>query len=181
MARYGKIPVKIPEGVKLEFKDKEIEVSGPKGTLKFEVPVFITVDIKEEEACFDSRKDTKKAKAMLGTTRSYVANMVTGVTEGWSKSLEINGPGYRAEVKEDELVLTLGFSHPVVIKAPEGISFAVEKNIITVEGADKEKVGQTAANIRESRKPNPYKGTGIKYQDEEIRRKAGKQAVGAGE
>jgi len=178
MARFGKLPVEIPEGVKLEIEKNRVKVVGPKGELERDIPRGIEV-VKEDNIAHAVAKNDKKANlAHQGTTRAHLVNMIKGVTEGWQKQLEINGPGYRAEVRGDDLVLTAGYSHPVTIKG-DNVTFKVEKSLITVEGIDKDIVGQTAALVRDVRKPNPYKGTGIKYADEIIRKKAGKQATGS--
>jgi large subunit ribosomal protein L6 len=179
MSKIGKQPVILPEGVKAEISGREVVINGPKGTLKRTIPKGIEISQKDNSLILEVKSE--ELNSIYGTTRVLIANMVKGVYEGWSKQLELVGTGYRAEVQGTTLVLTIGFSHPVKIEAPEGISFKVEKTIITVEGADKETVGQIAANIREVRPPEPYKGKGIKYIDEVIRRKAGKvtKAVGA--
>jgi len=177
MARLGKLPVIISDGATIEVEGVDLTVKGPKGELKRAMPRVLTLDIKEKEIFVNRKSDSKEAKALQGTIRAHISNMIDGVTKGWSKSLEINGPGYRAELKGNDLSLSLGYSHPVLIIAPEGISFKVEKQTVTVEGHDKEVVGLVASRIRASRKPNPYKGTGVIYSGEVIRRKAGKQAA----
>jgi large subunit ribosomal protein L6 len=179
MSRIGKKPIQIPEGVKVEIYQNKIRVEGPKGKLEKNIPSEIDVQIKEGMILVSPKSKTKKAKALWGTIRQIIYNMVEGVTKGFEKKLEIEGLGYRASVSGDELVLEVGFSHPVKIKKPEGINFSVEKNIITVSGIDKELVGQIAANIRRVRPPDPYKGKGIRYLGEVIRKKAGKKAVAA--
>jgi len=182
MGRLGKIPVILPDGVEAKVDKHLITIKGPKGTLERNFPNPVKLEKLEGGEIKVTRKnDTKEAKALEGTIRSHIVNMVQGVSEGWSKALEINGAGYRAEVKGRDLVLTVGYSHPVTIETQGDTEFKVEKNVITVEGPDKEIVGHLAATIRSSRKPNVYTGSGIKYQDEVIRRKAGKQAAGAGE
>jgi large subunit ribosomal protein L6 len=180
MSRIGKQPVKILEGVIAKESGREIKITGPKGTLSLEIPGTVTVEIKDDTILVTSKKETKQARANFGTIRSLIANIVDGVSKGWSKQLELVGTGYRAEVQDKNLLLTVGFSHPVKIEPPEGVTFKVEKTIVTVEGANKETVGQVAANIRAVRPPEPYKGKGIKYVDEVIRRKAGKAAKTVG-
>lgn len=181
MGRLAKLPVEIKSGVTVKTEGDTVVITGPKGSLSRVLPKRILVSVKEEDGgiLVEKRGNSKQVNALHGTIRAHVANMVTGVTDGWSKQLEINGPGYRADVKGNDLSITAGFSHPVVVSAPEGISFKVEKNVITVEGADKEEVGQAAALVRKVRTPNPYTGSGIKYIDEVVRRKAGKQAGAA--
>jgi len=176
MGRLGKLPVKLPEGVKIEVANRVLSVTGPKGELSRNLPRKVAIKVKDGSGFVEKKGDSKLANALQGTFRSHLSNMVHGVTEGWKKELEINGPGFRAEAKPKEIVLSVGYSHPVIIKAPENIEFKVEKNLITVEGIDKEVVGHVAAMVRNSRKPNPYTGSGIKYVDEVIRRKPGKQA-----
>lgn len=176
MARLGKLPVQLVNGVTAEVNSDVIVVNGPKGSLERKIANNINVEVTESGVLVTPKGNSKQANAMQGTMRAHVANMVHGVTEGWKRQLEINGPGFRAEARGKELVLTLGYSHPVIIKAGENMSFSVEKNLITIEGIDKEAVGQTAALAREARKPNVYTGAGVKYLEEIIRRKAGKQA-----
>lgn len=180
MSRIGKIPVEIPEEVKVEVVEETIKVLGPKGVLEIELPREVKVKIVENKIEVERKGNAKRAKAMHGTIRATIANMVKGVKEGWSKTLELVGTGYRASVEGKKLVLTVGYSHPVEMQMPEGIDVKVEKNDITIEGIDKELVGQIAAKIREVRKPEPYKGKGIKYKDEVVRRKPGKAAKGPG-
>ncbi len=178
MSRIGKQPINVPQSVDVKILGNTLFVKGPKGelALKF-LPVIlvtfnnnkITVNVKNPE--------DKKQKALWGLYRNLIRNLITGVTEGFSKQLEISGIGYRASVSKGTLMLNIGYSHPVEFKIPEGIDIKVEKNIITVTGIDKQKVGQVAAEIRAFRKPEPYKGKGIKYVSEVIRKKAGKAAV----
>lgn len=179
MSRVGKLPVLMPEGVSADIGKGIVKITGPKGNLSREFPREVTVKEEEKNLLVERKNDSKKARAMQGTLRAHLANMVLGVTEGWSKELEMVGVGYRSQVSGDKLVLTVGFSHPVEVKAPEGIKFSVEKSIIKIEGIDKEGVGQIAAKIRAVRPPEPYKGKGIRYIDEVVRRKPGKQAVSA--
>lgn len=175
MSRIGKLPIQLSPGVKVNFKDSVLSVQGPKGTLSREIMNCIALEI-TETAVFVSRKDDSlAARSAHGLSRTLVNNMIVGVTQGFQKELEINGVGYRAEVKGKELVLSLGYSHPVNFAIPDGISIEVEKMTkVSVKGFDKELVGQTAAKIRSFRKPEPYKGKGVKYADETIIRKAGK-------
>ena len=179
MSRIGKKPIQIPQGVEVKIEGQKITIKGPKGELKREVRPEINVEIKDGQIFVLPQVESKQTKAFWGLTRALVQNMVRGVTEGYEKKLEIEGLGFRAVLEGGNLVLSLGFSHPVKIDAPPGIKFLVEKNIITVSGADKELVGQTAANIRKVKKPEPYKGKGIKYMGEVIRRKVGKKAAAA--
>lgn len=180
MSRIGKLPVTIPEGVEAHVSDGTISIKGPKGELVKEIPGELKIEINDGKAVVSAKSKSKFANALHGTYRALISNMVHGVTVGWEKTLEMVGTGYRAELKGNDLVLTIGFSHPVVIQAPDGITFKVEKTVITVSGIDKEKVGQVSANIRAVRPPEPYKGKGIKYTNEVIRRKAGKAAKAQG-
>lgn len=180
MSKIGKLPVKLPEGVTAQIMGNILKVVGPKGVLEVKIPAAVTAEIKEGEVVFSLKEGDKSSSAIYGTVRATVANMVKGVSEGWSKQLELVGTGYRAEVAGSSLVLTVGYSHPIKIEAPEGITFKVEKTIITTTGPDRELVGQVAANIRAIRPPEPYKGKGIKYKDETVRRKAGKAAKAIG-
>lgn len=176
MSRIGRLPIDIPTGVEVKIEEgNKVTVKGPKGTLEKCLPVEMTIKQEENQIVVTRPSDLKKMKALHGLTRSLIANMITGVSEGYEKKLEINGVGYRAQKKGKEITFNLGFSHPVVMADPEGIETVMEgQNIIIVKGIDKEKVGQYAAEIRELRKPEPYKGKGIKYADEVIRRKVGK-------
>lgn len=176
MARFGKLPVELLDGVEVEIAGSKVKVVGSKGTLEREFP-GVSVKLVGKTLSVVAKGDTKVSRAMQGTTRSHLINLIRGVSAGWSKKLELVGAGYRAEVRDNDLVLSIGFSHPVVIHAPEGVKFTVEKSGITIEGIDKEVVGQVAATVRAVRKPEPYKGKGIKYIDEVVRRKAGKQAA----
>lgn len=175
MGRFGKLPVKLPEGVKAEANGKTFSVIGPKGTL-VRVLSRVEVTVENGNITVSQKGSSKAARAAQGSARAHIANMVHGVTVGWKKQLEVNGPGYRAEVRGRDLALTVGHSHPVVIAAPESVNFSIEKNIITVEGPDKDAVGHVSALIRDSRRANPYTGFGVKYVDEVVRRKVGKQA-----
>ena len=177
MSRIGKIPVPVPAGVDVTISGALVTVKGPKGTLEHAVPAPITV-AQEDGTLVVSRPDDERAsRALHGLTRTLLANLVTGVTQGYEKKLEIVGTGYRVAAKGTDLEFALGFSHPVLVKAPEGISFAVESPTkFVVKGIDKQKVGEVAANIRKLRKPDPYKGKGVRYAGEQVRRKAGKTA-----
>ncbi len=179
MSRIGKKPIEIPDKVEIEVKDNLIKVKGPKGELEREVRPEIKVEEKDGSIIVSPLGESKKIRAFWGLTRALIANMVKGVTEGFEKKLEIEGVGYKAKLEGDNLILNMGYSHPVSIKKPEGIEFSVEKNLITVSGIDKEEVGQIAAKIRAVRKPEPYKGKGIRYKGEQVRRKVGKKAAGA--
>ena len=176
MSRIGKLPIAVPSGVDVAIEGAQVTVKGPKGTLSHTVAAPITVE--QGEGVLDVKRpdDERESKALHGLTRTLVNNMVVGVTEGYEKKLEIVGVGYRATAKgPGKLELALGFSHPVVVEAPDGVTFEVESNTsVSVVGIDKEAVGQVAANIRALRKPEPYKGKGVKYKDERILRKAGK-------
>jgi large subunit ribosomal protein L6 len=175
MSRIGKAPIAVPSGVDVTIAGRTVTVKGPKGTLAREIPGEITVR-KEESTLFVERpNDERTNRALHGLSRSLVNNMVIGVTEGFTKELEIVGVGYRAEAQGANLRLALGFSHPVVVPAPEGITFEIPMQTrVIVKGIDKEVVGQVAANIRSIRKPEPYKGKGVRYLNERILRKAGK-------
>ena len=175
MSRIGKMPIAIPAGVTVEVaENNNVTVKGPKGTLSRELPKEMEIKQENGEVIISRPDDLKRTRALHGLTRSLLNNMVVGVTDGFEKKLEVNGVGYRAAKKGKTLTLTLGYSHPVELDDPEGIETTVEGQVITVKGIDKEKVGQFAAIIREKRAPEPYKGKGIKYSDEVIRRKVGK-------
>ncbi len=176
MSRIGKMPIAIPAGVTVDIaENNKVTVKGPKGTLVRVLPAEMEIKLEGAEVIVNRPDDLKRNKSLHGLTRTLIANMVTGVTEGYQKVLEVNGVGYRAQKQGKELTLILGYSHPVVMTDPEGIETVLEgQNKITVKGIDKEKVGQYAAEIRDKRRPEPYKGKGIKYSDEVIRRKVGK-------
>ena len=174
MSRIGKKPITIPAGVDVTINGQDITVKGPKGTLNYTFHSDITVAIEGTEINVSRPSDVKEHRAMHGLTRTLIANMIVGVTEGYKKELEINGVGFRLSGGGQEIEMALGFSHPVKYKAPEGVQLATNKMEITVSGIDKQKVGQVAAEIRSLKKPEPYKGKGIKYVDEVILRKAGK-------
>lgn len=177
MSRIGKKPIQIPQGVEVRLEGRKLVVKGPKGELSREIPEVVDFKIENGLAVVSLKTNSSKNANLWGLGRALLAIMVKGVSEGFEKSLEFNGVGFKAQVKGDSLEMGLGYTHPVVINAPKGISFQIEKNVITVKGVDKEVVGQVAALIRASRLPEPYKGTGIKYKGEVILRKAGKKAA----
>ena len=175
MSRIGRLPVVIPAGVTVDVKENNyVVVKGSKGTLERELPVEMDIKVEDGQVVVTRPNDLKRMKALHGLTRTRIQNMVIGVSEGYQKVLEVNGVGYKAAKQGKKLVLSLGYSHPVEMEDPEGLETTVDGNKITVKGISKEKVGQYAAEIREKRKPEPYKGKGIKYADEVIRRKVGK-------
>lgn len=183
MSRIGKKPVIIPSGVTTEIAELILKVKGPKGELSLAVHPKVKLTKTDSELLVEiNDKDSKQEKALWGLFRSLVNNMVIGVTTGFVKNLEINGVGYKGAVSGKKLVLNLGYSHPIELMIPEGLEAKIEKNVITISGSDKQAVGQFAAVVRGKRPPEPYKGKGIKYSDEVIRRKAGKvvKAVGGG-
>lgn len=179
MSRVGKKPIEIPQGVDVKIEGQKVIVKSSKGELSREIRPEIKVDVRDGKIFVSPKVETKQTKALWGLSRALLANMVKGVTEGYEKKLEIEGLGFRAALEGEGLLLNLGFSHPVKVAPSPGIKFSVEKNVITVSGADKELVGQTAANIRKIKKPEPYKGKGIKYMGEQVRRKVGKKAAAA--
>ena len=180
MSRLGKLPIELLTGTQAKIEDGFIVVNGPKGELKEKLHDLIKVEISEKEIKVNVKNsDNKKEKAFWGLYRSLIKNMVIGVNDGYEKKLEINGVGYRAAISGNMLTLNVGFSHPVDYSLPAGISAQVEGNIITISGIDKQLVGEVAAQIRKIKKPEPYKGKGIKYVDEIIRRKEGKSAAKA--
>jgi len=175
MSRIGKQPIEIPNGVNITVDNLLVTVNGPKGTLSRNILDLVSIDIAEKNLIVSRQDDSIKARSAHGLTRTLINNMVTGVTKGFERALEINGVGYRAEIKGDVLALSLGYSHPINFQLPVGITVEVDKMTkLLVKGIDKEMVGQTAAKIREFRSPEPYKGKGVKYADEVILRKAGK-------
>lgn len=180
MSRLGRKNINLPETVKVTQSGETFTVTGPKGSLDIRIPKGVVVENKGGVLVISVSDKTKKMRISHGTTRALIANAVTGVAEGWSKILELVGTGFRAETNGKSLTMALGYSHPVKIEAPEGISFKVEKAFVTVEGADRELVGLVAERMRKVRPPEPYKGKGIKYKDEVIRRKAGKAAKAQG-
>ncbi len=175
MSRIGRLPIPVPSGVEVSIDGPAVTVKGPKGTLSHTVAEPITINKDGDVLTVVRPNDERRNRALHGLTRSLVANMVTGVTEGYAKQLEIVGVGYRVQAKGRDLEFALGFSHPVPVPAPEGITFAVESPTkFSVSGIDKQLVGEVAANIRKLRKPDPYKGKGVRYAGEVIRRKVGK-------
>ena len=175
MSRIGKKPIAVPKGVTLTLSGNSVSVKGPKGELARTFHPEMTLAMEGDNVTVSRPSDETRHKALHGLSRTLLANMVEGVTKGYNKTLEIQGVGYKAETKPFGLQLSLGFSHPVQYKAPAGIKFAVENNtVVKIEGADKEMVGQVAAELRNMRPPEPYKGKGIRYQGEQVRRKAGK-------
>ena len=178
MSRIGKKPIAIPAGVDVKLDGRTVTVKGSKTTLTTDVHPNITVKIEGDEIIVERPNDQKQNRALHGLTRSLIANMVEGVNTGFKKELEVNGVGYRAAVQGQKLTLTVGYSHPVEMTVPEGLTAEVNGNKITISGADKQKVGQFAAEVREKRPPETYKGKGIKYADEHIRRKEGKAGKG---
>lgn len=181
MSKIGKKPIAIPNGVEISVDGGFISVKGPKGTLKKAVPQQVAIATENNQILITPTDRTAKESAVLwGLARSLIQNMVIGVTTGFEKTLEFQGVGYKAAVKGTDLELGLGFSHPVTVKGPEGITFKTEKSTIKIQGMDKELVGKVAAEIRSFREPEPYKGSGIRYAGEVIRRKAGKKAVASG-
>ena len=184
MSKIAKKPIIIKEGITVNLSDQDVNVSGPKGNLSFRVPFGIKAEVLDGQIIISQdKKNDRGTRALFGLTRSMIANLVEGVSKGFESKLELTGVGFRAQASNDTLTLSLGFSHPVIIKAEPGITFAVNENIITVSGINKMLVGNTAAKIRAIRPPEPYKGKGIKYVGEYIRRKVGKAAkavAGAG-
>ena len=176
MSRIGKVPIVIPSGVTAEMKDNTLVVRGSKGELTCDVLPGINVEIKDNEIIVTRENDEKKVRSFHGLQRSLFANMITGVSEGFKKILEVQGVGFKSSISGMNLKLSLGFSHDIEFPIPSDVTVTAEKNVITVEGIDKQRVGQVAAQIREFKKPEPYKGKGIRYQDEYVIRKAGKTA-----
>ncbi len=180
MSRIGKKPIDLSEGVSATLKDNVVEIKGPERTLSVEIHPNVKIQIEDGKITVTRKDDSKLSRSVHGLIRTLIANAVSGVKEGFEKQLEIVGVGYRAAVEDGSLNLKLGYSHEIKVAPKEGITFEVKKNVITVKGADKQLVGQTAAEIRELRKPEPYKGKGIKYVGEHIIRKVGKAVKGAG-
>ncbi len=178
MSKIGKKPIQIPKGVDVKIDGGLILVKGPKGELKMTLNDAVSVSVKEDNV-YVNLKDNQDKFEVWGLTRALIANMIKGVTNSFEKNLEFEGVGYKANVKGTELELNLGYSHPISVKIPDGVSVKVEKNIIKIEGMDKELIGHFAAEIKSKRLPEPYKGSGIKYVGEVIRRKAGKKAATA--
>lgn len=181
MSRIGKKPIPIPSGVTVEKVAGGVRVKGPKGTLTEAIPEMITLEVRDGEVVLGRPDEVKQTRAYHGLARALVANMVRGVVEPFAKELEIQGVGYRAEISGKQLNMLLGFSHPVEIPVPDGLAVSVERNVIVrVEGIDRQRVGQFAADLRSLRPPEPYKGKGIRYVGEIVRRKAGKSAASSG-
>ncbi len=179
MSRVGKKPIQIPSGVDVKIEGQTVTVKGPKGELTREINPVVKIALEEVEGgkvvtVAVENESVKNERSQWGTARSVISNLVQGVTEGYEKKLEVNGVGYRVNMSGNKVVLNVGYSHEVPFELPEGVAGAVDGNVITISGADKQIVGEVAANIRKVRKPEPYKGKGIKYIDEVIRRKAGK-------
>ena len=175
MSRVGNAPIAIPNNVETKIDGQTVEVKGPKGTMTVEVPAPITVAVEENQIVVSRPDDHRKNRSLHGLSRSLINNLVIGVTEGYKINMEIFGVGYRVQQKGKDLEFSLGYSHPILIEAPEGITFSVDGNTkLAIEGSDKQQVGQIAANIRRLRKDDPYKGKGIRYAGEQVRRKVGK-------
>ncbi|KLL12656.1 MULTISPECIES: 50S ribosomal protein L6 [Protofrankia] len=175
MSRIGRLPIPVPSGVDVSVDGADVVIKGPKGTLSHSVAEPITVSAQDGQLLVARPDDERRSRALHGLTRTLVANMVTGVTAGYSKTLEIVGVGYRVQARGSDLEFALGFSHPVAVKAPEGIRFEVQTPTrFVIHGIDKQQVGEVAAKIRRLRKPDPYKGKGVRYQGEVVRRKVGK-------
>jgi large subunit ribosomal protein L6 len=174
MSRIGRMPITVPANVTVDVAEGAVHVKGPKGELSRNIPREISILSEDGIVRVERSSDEPSQRSLHGLTRSLIANMVTGVTDGFTRRLEVNGVGYRAAVAAGNLVLQVGYSHPVLVPAPAGISFAVQGNAIVVSGADKELVGEVASQVRRVRPPEPYKGKGIKYTEEVVRRKAGK-------
>lgn len=180
MSRIGEQPIKIEEGVNVNIEGKKVNVVGPQGEITLKVPSILSVEVKEDELLLGRSNDDKQTKSLHGTFRAILANAVGGVKNGFEKRLELVGVGYRARMEGETLVLSVGWNHPVKIEAPEGITLEVpEETKIVVKGADRQKVGEIAAKIRATRKPEPYKGKGIRYEGEYVRRKSSKAGLGA--
>ena len=181
MSRIGKQPIEVLQGADVTVNGQAVHVKGPKGSLSERLPASITVHVAANEVTFTRPDDRKESRAFHGLARALVANMVTGVTVPFVKELELQGVGYRAEVKGNKLILLLGFSHPVELDIPKGISASVDRNVaIKIEGISRQEVGQFAADVRSLRPPEPYKGKGVRYVDEYVRRKVGKAGATAG-
>ena len=175
MSRIGRLPVPVPTGVEVSIAGQRVTVKGPKGALEHTVAEPIAVGLQDGQLTVTRPDDERSSRSLHGLTRSLIANMVTGVTDGYEKRLEIVGTGYRVQARGENLEFALGFSHPVTVTAPDGIAFAVESPTrLSVRGIDKQRVGEVAANIRKLRKPDPYKGKGVRYAGEQVRRKVGK-------
>jgi large subunit ribosomal protein L6 len=180
MSRIGRKPVTLPKGVSLLQKAGQFGVKGPKGELAKPMPTGVSIKVEADKAVVSREDDSRQNRSKHGLVRAHLANMVKGVTEGWQRELEINGVGYRAEVAGDSITFALGYSHPIVFKLPKGVTAKVEKNRLILTSADKDTLGQTAAKLRELRAPEPYKGKGVKYAEEVIKKKVGKAAATGG-
>ncbi|MBT3356685.1 50S ribosomal protein L6 [bacterium] len=179
MSRIGKKPISIPSGVTVTLEDKTVKVKGSKGELSFETSYEVEVEVDEKEITVKKTGKTKAAPALWGTTRASIKNLITGVSEGFKKGLELHGVGYKMTLQGKKLVLNLGFSHPIEVQVPEDLTIAIDGNVMNIEGIDKQRVGQFAAEIRAFRKIEPYKGKGLRYVGERFIKKEGKRAVGA--
>jgi large subunit ribosomal protein L6 len=180
MSRIGRLPVRLPQGARVDIGDGTVGLKGPRGELRVPVHSLVSVEQRESELVVSRKDDSRQARSLHGLTRKLLANGVTGVTTGFTRVLEINGVGYRADLRGKMLHLTLGYSHPILFQLPEGITAKVDRQVvITLEGSDRQLLGETAALIRKLRPPEPYKGKGIKYAEETIRRKSGKAAGAA--
>jgi large subunit ribosomal protein L6 len=177
MSRVGKLPITVPQGVRINLQGAVLQVEGPKGKLQHEIPPGLKLETADNKITVSREVEQKKVRALHGLTRTLIANMVCGVTQGFKKELEIVGVGYRADISSNVLNLTLGYSHPIKFPLPEGITGKVDKQVITLEGIDKGLVGQTAAKVRKLRKPDSYKGKGVRYLGEVIKTKVGKSGV----
>ena len=177
MSRIGKKPITIPQGVEVVFSDSILQVKGPKGELRVKVHPLVDIEIKDTEAQVSPKDNSRFANALWGTFASHLKNMIKGVTEGFEKQLVVEGIGYKVDVSGNKIVLNVGFSHPVELEIPADLEVSVDKNTIAVKGIDKQKVGQFASEIRAVKKPEPYKGKGIRYSDEVVRRKEGKRVA----
>lgn len=176
MSRIGKRPVQVPQAVKVALDGNTVTVTGPKGTLNFQHHTDVAVEVAENEVKIDKKGKSKKAPAIWGTTARIIQNMITGVTEGFEKKLELNGVGYRMSAAGNKITMALGFSHPVIVEAPKELAIKIEGNTLSISGIDKQVVGQFAANIRAFKPVEPYKGKGFRYAGEQVRRKEGKKS-----
>lgn len=179
MSRLGKKGIEIPKGTEVNFDSGVVKVKGPKGQLELNIKPKVSVSVSDNIVSLNADDSNKEAKTLWGTYSSIISNMIEGVNDGFQKKLIVEGVGFKVEVKGKEIEMQLGYSHPIIMDIPDGIDVSVNKNEITIDGVDKELVGQFAANIRSQKKPEPYKGKGIRYADEVIRRKEGKRAVTA--
>jgi large subunit ribosomal protein L6 len=180
MSRIGRKPVAIPKGVSISQKAGKFSVKGPKGELTKPMPTGVSIKVDSDKAVISRADDSRENRAKHGLVRAHLANMVKGVTDGWKRELEINGVGYRAEVSGDSITFALGYSHPIVFKLPKSITAKVDKNRLSLVSADKDELGQISAKLRELRPPEPYKGKGVKYVEEVIKKKVGKAAATGG-